>query len=371
MGPYKFLSDLLQIVEPIADKIVLIDGNIERIHKPSDTIELRDIGTSMHAISEISPTSYSKLLWMAKCIKAELKASIQLVRIRKDINIVLFYLAYPYHILPLLTSKLLRKKTVEVLTRSSSGGGIDIPLLSMVFALQDRLTFALLDGVSPESRSVLGTSGLDQHEAKVLAEGARFVDTSRFRIYTKLVERDPVVGYIGRIRKEKGIMDLVSAIPFIAKKKHMKFLIGGVGSFLDELKNECDKVRSEEGVSIVVPGWIAEEDLPSYLNRLRLLVLPTHHAEGLPTIVLEAMACGTPVLASPVGGIPDVITDGQTGFLMNTLSVEGIADAIVRALEHPQLEKISENARKLVELRFTKEAATKRYEAILQQTLGG
>jgi glycosyltransferase involved in cell wall biosynthesis len=371
MGPYKFLSDLLQIVEPIADRIVLIDGNTERIEKPADTIELRDIGISMHAISDINPPSYSKLLWIAKCVMAELQASIQLVRVRKDVNIVLFYLAYPYHILPLLTSKLLRKKTVEVLTRSNSGGGMENAVLSRIFALQDRLTFALLDGISPESRSVLGASGLDQHEAKVLAEGARFVDTSRFRIYTKLAERDPVIGYIGRIRKEKGIMDLVSAIPFIAKKEHTKFLIGGVGSFLDELKNECDKVRSEAGVSIVVPGWIAEEDLPGCLNRLRLFVLPTYHGEGLPTIMLEAMACGTPVLASPVGGIPDVITEGLTGFLIETNSPSDIANAIVRALEYPDVEHIAENARQLVEQCFTKQAAIERYKAILCQTLRG
>ena len=81
--PYKFLSDLLQILEPITDRIVLIDGNTDRIEKASEKVELRDIGTSMHAANDIRPALYSKLLWLTKCIKAQLLASIELVRIRK------------------------------------------------------------------------------------------------------------------------------------------------------------------------------------------------------------------------------------------------------------------------------------------------
>ena len=123
MGQYKFLSDLLQIIEPIADRIVLIDGNTERVDKITEKIELRDVGISMHHIDGVSPPLYSKLLWIIKCIKVEFQASIQLVRIRKDINVVLFYLAYPYYILPLFVAKLLRKKTVEIITRSNSDVG--------------------------------------------------------------------------------------------------------------------------------------------------------------------------------------------------------------------------------------------------------
>jgi glycosyltransferase involved in cell wall biosynthesis len=66
---------------------------------------------------------------------------------------------------------------------------------------------------------------------------------------------------------------------------------------------------------IDLPGWISHDDLPNYLNRFWLLVLPSY-TERFPGIMLEAMSCGTPVLATPVGVIPDVIIGEKTGFIM-------------------------------------------------------
>jgi glycosyltransferase involved in cell wall biosynthesis len=100
-----------------------------------------------------------------------------------------------------------------------------------------------------------------------------------------------------------------------------------------------------------LPGWISHDDLPGYLNQLRLLVLPSY-TEGLPNIMLEAMACGTPVLATPVGAIPDVIIDGKTGFIMENNSPECIAENVIRALNSPDLERIAENGRRFVEENF-------------------
>jgi glycosyltransferase involved in cell wall biosynthesis len=366
-GPYKFLSDLLQILEPITDRVMLIDGNTERIEKSSEKVELRDIATSMHAANDIQPAFYSKLLWLTKCIKAQLRASIELVRIRKEVNVVLFYIAYPWYLAPLLTAKLLGKKTVEVVTRSHSAA--EKGVTSWILRLQERIMFSLLDGISPESKGVLNGLDLKKHEHKILTEGSRFVDTSRFRVTTKFQDRDLVVGYVGRLAKEKGIAELVDAIPLIAKRKQMSFLIGGNGACFAEVKKACERMSAEEAVSVTVPGWIAEEELPSFLNALRLLVLPTHHPEGLPTIVLEAMACGTPVLATPVGAIPDVITNEVTGFLLESTAPERIAQRITMILNYTELEKVADNAEGLIRQKFTRTAATERYDKMLREVL--
>ena len=82
--------------------------------------------------------------------------------------------------------------------------------------------------------------------------------------------------------------------------------------------------------------------------------------------MLEAMACGTPVLAAKVGAIPDIITDGKTGFIMENNSPECIAENVIRALNTPNLEEISENGRKFVEENFTFESAVARWNGVLK-----
>ena len=82
--------------------------------------------------------------------------------------------------------------------------------------------------------------------------------------------------------------------------------------------------------------------------------------------MLEAMACGTPVLATAVGGIPDVIIDEETGFIMKDNSPECIAKNVIRVLNHPNLEQISRNARALIERQYTYQVAVERYRRVLE-----
>jgi len=142
-------------------------------------------------------------------------------------------------------------------------------------------------------------------------------------------------------------------------------LIGGDG----QLKETIEKSLQEQGIrsNVDLPGWISHDGLPKYLNQLRLLVLPSY-TEGLPNIMLEAMACGTPVLATPVGAIPDVIQDEVTGFIMENNTPECIARSVMRALNHPDLEGIAERGRQYVEKEFTFEKAVERWQEILNVT---
>jgi glycosyltransferase involved in cell wall biosynthesis len=359
-APYKFLSDLLRILEPISDKIVLINGNTTRINILSEKVEVKDIGISMHYLKDIEPGFYSAILWVTKCFIAQANTSLELVKARKEVDVVIFYVAYPYHLLPLITSKILRKRTVAVITGSKSNS-----LHSKIVGLQNPILFGLLDGISPESRALIKEWGLEKYKNKLLPEGVKFIEIKRYNIKKKLSDRRNVVGFIGRIIKEKGIVEFVRAIPFVAKEdKNVEFFIGGDGDLSNWVNAECNIIKNEYNLNIEIVGWIGQ-NLPDYLNELKLIVLPSY-TEGLPSIILEAMACGTPVLATPVGGIPDIIKDGITGFILENNSSECIAKNIMRALNHPNLEEITENARALVEQKLTYEAAVERYKKIIE-----
>jgi glycosyltransferase involved in cell wall biosynthesis len=361
-APYKFLSQLLKILNPLCKKIVVINGNTDRINVASKRVELRDLGVGVHYVAEKKPTFYSGLLWIFECILAQAKSSLELIKIRREVDIVIFYMANPFYLIPVVTSKLLRKRTIDVITKSTPED-----LLDRILSVQDLFLFKLFDGISPETSALIDELKLTKYQNKVLPEAARFVDTSAYKIDNDIEERELVIGFVGRLDKAKGVTEFVEAIPLVVKSHdHVKFLIIGSGKLSHFVDEKRTGLLETFGVDLEVTGWIAEEELPIYLNTLRLLVLPTSHPEGLPTIVLEAMACGTPVLATAKGGIVDVIKDEETGFIMEDHTPAVIAENITRAISHPDIDRIVANAHNVIERKFTYIKAVERWRRILE-----
>jgi glycosyltransferase involved in cell wall biosynthesis len=201
--------------------------------------------------------------------------------------------------------------------------------------------------------------------------GARFIDTSRYVPQKRLSERKNVVGFIGRLTREKGTVDFVRAIPAIARENvDVAFFIGGAGELAEWVVDECAQIRAQ-GIDVTVTGWIGD-DLPEHLNELKLLVLPTR-TDAVPTILLEAMACGTPVLATSIGGIPDLIEEGKTGFLLANGQPESIAETAAKVLALPdaELTRVAEKATALVDARCSYSAAVERYRGVLERKAVG
>jgi glycosyltransferase involved in cell wall biosynthesis len=349
-NPSNFLTDIVHIILPISEKIVLIGGNTKRINVSSKKLEIKDIGISMHYLSDFKFKFLSAIYWIVKSLLAQIKISIELIKSRKTVDTVIFYTAYPHYLIPLIMAKILRKKTIEVVIRSTN-----IPVL-------DQLYFKLLDGISPESNALIEVLGLDKYKKKLLPNGSRYIDES-FIIKKRLNERKNIVGFIGRLIKEKGILEFVEAIPQVLNKNSdVNFLIVGNGP----LKTEIEKLLDQKDLSdkVKISEWIPHDKIPDYLNKLNLLVLPTY-TEGFPTIILEAMACGTPVLSTSSGGIFDIINDMESGFIMKNNSPSCISKNIIRALNYPDIEEIVNNARKIIDEEFSYESAVERYKKIL------
>ena len=144
----------------------------------------------------------------------------------------------------------------------------------------------------------------------------------------------------------------------------MIFLIGGDGPLYDYLRQYIAK--NNLSTKVVLSGWVNHGDLPEYLNRLKLLVIPSYSEAG-PIIAYEAMACGTPVLGTRVGCVLMSLEDGKTGYLLPNNSPECIAENVVRALGSPDLELVAEAGRQFVEENFTFESTVARWKGLLEE----
>ncbi len=212
------------------------------------------------------------------------------------------------------------------------------------------------------SNNLVNEWGLSKYRKKISIAHQHYIDTSVFNVRESSDKRECIIGYIGRFSREKGILELMRSVPDIVKNvPDAKFLFVGNGPLTGEVKGFIDENGLRDKVQIV--DWISHGDLPDYYNKLKLLVLPSY-TEGLPNVVIEAMSCGTPVLVTSVGAIPDIVLDGFTGFILKNTSPESIAENIVRVLSYPKLEKITENARRFICKNYVYEATTRNFKNV-------
>jgi glycosyltransferase involved in cell wall biosynthesis len=203
------------------------------------------------------------------------------------------------------------------------------------------------------SRSMVKSIGLEKYEHKTWFALPRLDREfySQFRIIKNYRHRSNVIGFVGSLSRRKGVLNFIRAIALISKeKKDFKFLLIGKGPLLENIRTEAQRLEISESVRIT--GFVDYDDLKRYYNEMKLYVLPAY-AEGIPSTIFEAIACGTPVLATRVGGIPDLIKNGQTGFLLKSNGPKHIAGRITQLLDNPKLlEKVSANAHKYVRENF-------------------
>jgi glycosyltransferase involved in cell wall biosynthesis len=294
-----------------------------------------------------------------------LKISWSILIKSKDVDSYLFFNETGL-LLPMIIAKLRNKQTIWVLP-SSYTKMIEHhrDFLNSISIYLQSLSFHIVDKIVLYSPRLISEWNLEKYRNKILISHNHYINNEKFKVTTCFSDRPFLIGYIGRLSAEKGVQNFVRALPAILNDtKGLRVLIGGDG----HLKNSIQSVLQEEKLTdyVDLPGWVSNENYPKYLNQLRLLVLSSY-TEGLPYTILEAMTCGTPVLATPVGAIPDIIIDGKTGFIMEDNLPECIAENVSRALRSPNLDKIAENGRRFVEENFTFEKTTENWNRILNK----
>jgi glycosyltransferase involved in cell wall biosynthesis len=169
-----------------------------------------------------------------------------------------------------------------------------------------------------------------------------------------------VIGEIARYCDVKGQRELIQAL---AEVPGTRLVLAGRdlergGAFADELEREAERMGVRDRVEL---GF--RDDVGELLDELDVVALPSW-TEGLPMSVLEAMAHGRPVVATPVGGTPEVVADGETGLLVPPRDPTALAAALRRLVADPDLRRrLGDAGRRRVAERFT---ATAMEEQILE-----
>jgi glycosyltransferase involved in cell wall biosynthesis len=182
-------------------------------------------------------------------------------------------------------------------------------------------------------------------------------------------ERPPIVLTLGRLGRNKGTYDLLQVIPAILREfPDAEFWFGGDGE-VEIVRRQVEQEPWADHVRLL--GWVSGRDKEKAFQQCSLFVLPSY-AEGMPMAVLEAMSYGLPVVATPVGGVPQIVAGNRTGLLVPPGDTSALAEAILRVLREPEMALALGNAARAVvctgyDARHLTERLTEVYGSVLNE----
>ncbi len=142
--------------------------------------------------------------------------------------------------------------------------------------------------------------------------------------------------FCGRLngpREQKGIDVLLNSLPLVVRQHDVVLLIIGTGPRLDQYRALAEELDLSPSVRFL--GFVEHDEMPEQYARADVFVLPSRR-EGFPLVLPEALASGLPVVATGVGGVPEIIADGETGLLVAPEDPHALAEAINSLLSDPE-----------------------------------
>jgi glycosyltransferase involved in cell wall biosynthesis len=358
------LDSFVSLVVSLASELVVITGQFESSYLG---VEVQSIGTRTWRRS----TGISNIL---EQILLQFEVTARLLKLRRRIDIVLFFIGSGFT-LPILMTFLLGKRSIVVMTGMGSRKqvravvdayglkGFSKIVRLVLSEMLERTSYLVADTLIVYGQSIISQTHLANFRYKTIVAPSHHLDLGVFNVSVEFPDRKNRIGYLGRLSEEKGVLNFLEAAEELSSdKRKFEFTIAGDGD-LDERIREFIRQRNLSD-RVRLQGWIQHGKLPEHLNQLKLVVIPSY-TEGLPGVMLEAMACGTPVLANGVGAIPDILKDGKTGFIMSDNSPKSIAYNILRAFNHPEFDGIGGRARLFIEDNFTILRIRRIWEGIL------
>lgn len=249
--------------------------------------------------------------------------------------------------------------------------------------LMDRFTFPYVDLIISNSfaakKRLMEREKFPESKIAVIHNGIelpKFRETSqetkqRVRNEFNLSPEELIVGTVARLHPVKGHQYLLEAAKIVLKKfPETKFILVGEGPLGNKLKSLSKTLGIRQ--NLIFTGF--RKDIPEILSTLDIFVLPSL-LEGCPGSIQEAMAMRKPIVATKVGGIPEIVIDKITGFLIKPRDSKDLAETIIKLLKNKKTrEEMGKEGKKVIETKFTLEKMVKEtediYEKLIEKKLG-
>ncbi|MCC6004455.1 MAG: glycosyltransferase family 4 protein [Thermofilum sp.] len=346
------------IVNPlseVSEVLSLIASELYAIRRSNSKLEFYEAKKGKQLLSFKLPSNN-----VLRFIITQITYAYIFLKVAKKIHVLIVNQETLEPCLTSLLAKLAGKKVIERLGGSRSYLAYFTLLspnpfllkISAILSLASlKFSLAISDAIVLNCRALLKDNLYQMYKDKIYvipnAPPRNFYNV--FKVTKEYHRRDFIVGYVAAFTLAKGVASLVHAAKIVARKNpNVKFIFLGDWQrshppFLGPLLRKT----IEGEANIVFLGSIPHYKVARYMNEMRLLVLPSY-TEGTPKVVLEAMACGTPVLATPVGCIPEILANGEHGYIISGRSSEILAEEILKALFNPRNESLSKKIRKYV-----------------------
>jgi len=281
--------------------------------------------------------------------------------------------AVPHATSAWLAKQLVAPRPVRVVTTLH---GTDITLVGTDPAYFRVVRFSILqsDRVTAVSQSLRRQTQEEFGIGRDIVVVPNFVDTKRFRDLPESSERrvfapngEPILAHASNFRPLKRVGDVLRIFARVRTEMPAKLLLIGQGP--DRIF--AQRLAKDLGVEADV-HFLGEQEFPERLYACADLFLLPSEQESFGLSALEAMSCGVPVIATRVGGLPELIEDGKTGFLFPVGDVEGMAQAALRLLRDPELRHaMARDARRIACEKYDQERVVDLYDELYRELIAG
>ena len=331
-----------------------------RLNTYHPNIHFHEVEVNQYAVFKYPPYDLS------------LASKIAEVAARENLDIIHAHYALPHAVCAYLAKQML-KRDIGIVTTLH---GTDITVLGYDPSLKDLIRFAIesSDRVTAVSTALAGETYDLIKPNKKIETIYNFIDV---RVYLKkntesikekhgILPDEKVVIHVSNFRKVKRVKDVIRVFRNIAAKTKAKLLLVGDGPEKCVAWQLVEKYGLQDQVLL-----LGNQDRVEELYSISDLKLLLSEKESFGLVLLEAMACGVPCIGSNIGGIPEVIKDQVSGFLVEVGDIQAASEKALAILEDKQLSKrLTDHALKMVETAFSSQRIVSQYERIYDELAG-